>query len=623
MFKNLKIQSRLIILTSFATLMIAVVAFMGLRGIQKAEEGLDAMYEGGEDSIEHLNAIGYLYYINVLDVAQKVRDKIISSAEGVKQINETRNQIPHEWELYLQSGLNDEQKKISDQLYIMIKNAEPVMDKLQAFISQEDLTQLTLFIKKEMYPTFEPIAALLHQLILNHITATRSDYMHGLAEAHSVTILTIIVSAISIFLAIALAAYIVRSITKPLLYAVDVVNKVAAGDTSLELTVHSQDEIGQLLNAMQRMIKSEEHMANASAKVGRGDLNINLEVRSSKDTLGLAIKNMIASTNEMANAIAKIANGDLRIDIQPRSEQDVLGNALKMMVERLRHAIAEIQAEVQVLNTSNQEIVASVTQTSTSTAETAASVAETTTTVEELKQTAQVSTEKAQDVLSNAENTLKVVKSSEQSVNATIEDMNQIQEKMRVISDSIVKLSEHSLAIGEIINTVNDLAEQSNLLAVNAAIEAAKAGDQGKSFGVVAQEIRILAEQSKAATVQVRAILNDIRNATSATVMATEQGSKAVAKGVQQSSQTNAAIQSLSTSMGQAAQAAKQINISSQQQLIGVQQVTIAMTNISQASNQHVEHMKQIEQAVTALNAVGGTLKNLTDQYQLIKAKNS
>ena len=53
----------------------------------------------------------------------------------------------------------------------------------------------------------------------------------------------------------------------------------------------------------------------------------------------------------------------------------------------------------------------------------------------------------------------------------------------------------------------------------------------GKGFGVVAQEVKSLAEQSRQATDRVRAILSDIQKATTAAVMATEQGSKAVEAG--------------------------------------------------------------------------------------------
>lgn len=283
----------------------------------------------------------------------------------------------------------------------------------------------------------------------------------------------------------------------------------------------------------------------------------------------------------------------------------------------LRSLANKLQEEVEVLASAGQEILTSITQTSSGTAETAAAVTETTTTVEELKQTAQLAAEKAKNVSEVSNETMSILKSGEKALDLSIEGMNRIQDGMGTISESIIKLSEQSQTIGKIIDTVNDLAEQSHLLAVNAAIEAAKAGDQGKGFAVVAGEVRSLAEQSKQATFQVRTILSDIQNATSAAVMATEQGSKAVAHGMTQSEQTNAAIRSASSQMTHVVQSASQIALSSQQQLIGVGQVTVAMTNIQEASNQHVENLRQIEAGVQGLNSVGQGLQKLISDYKI------
>jgi methyl-accepting chemotaxis protein len=263
-----------------------------------------------------------------------------------------------------------------------------------------------------------------------------------------------------------------------------------------------------------------------------------------------------------------------------------------------------------------QDIVTSLTHLSSGASETASAVTETTPTVEELKQTANISVEKAKDDLANSQETLQTVTTSETSVMATIDDINQIRDRMQIVSDSILKLSEKSLAIAEIMDSVSDIAEQSNLLAVNAAIESAKAGEIGRSFGVVAQEIRTLAEQSKGATVQVKALLGDIQAATTAAVLANEQGAKAVAKGVEQSTQTSHTIKDLVIKMSRVAQAANQIVLSNQQQLIGTEQITVAMTQINEATNQHVDHLGQIEQAVTTLTQAGSTLMVLTDKYK-------
>ena len=204
-----------------------------------------------------------------------------------------------------------------------------------------------------------------------------------------------------------------------------------------------------------------------------------------------------------------------------------------------------------------------------------------------------------------------------EATSAVVTGMGHIRQQMEAIGASMMRLSEQGQTIGQIIATVDDLAAQSNLLAVNAAIEAAKAGEYGKGFGVVAQEVKSLAEQSRQATDRVRLILGDIQKATTAAVMATEQGSKAVESGSRQTETADESIQSLMGSVTEAAQAATQIAASSQQQLVGMDQVAGAMENIKQASTQNVASARQLENAARNLGELGNRLKSLVENYSV------
>ncbi|HYR59425.1 MAG TPA: CHASE3 domain-containing protein, partial [Chthoniobacteraceae bacterium] len=276
----------------------------------------------------------------------------------------------------------------------------------------------------------------------------------------------------------------------------------------------------------------------AAAKIVEGDINVELAGRRRDDEVGMLVETfqrMCRSLSVLAGRARQITAGDLTAQIKPRSERDVLGNAFANMTAELRRLMQELLDAVNVLASSASEILASTTQLAASAAETAAAVTETTATVEEVKHTSEISTEKAKVVADEAQKAVEVARGGKVAVEQAIEGMGGIRGQMSAVAESILSLSAQSQAIGEIIATVDDLAAQSKLLAVNAAIEAAKAGDEGKGFAVVAQEVRSLAEQSKQATLQVRAILNDIQKATSSAVLATEQGSKAVEIGMRQS----------------------------------------------------------------------------------------
>jgi len=335
----------------------------------------------------------------------------------------------------------------------------------------------------------------------------------------------------------------------------------------------------------------------------------------------LLLNRVIAVPLRMVSGIAeRVASGDLTVTLPAENRSDevgVLTQTFRRMVENLRNLTIEIREGTNVLASSASEIVATTTQVASGAAETATAVSETTTTVEEVKKTAELSSDKARYVSETAQKAMQVSQTGKQAVELSIEGVSRVRQQMEVLAQSIVRLSERGQAIGEVIATVNDLAEQSNLLAVNAAIEAAKAGEQGKGFGVVAQEIKSLAEQSKQATSQVRTILGDIQKATSASVLAAEQGSKAVESGVKQSMEAGEAIKALAQSIAEAAQAATQIAASSRQQQVGMDQVAQAMDNIQQATSQNMAGTKQAETAAHNLSELGQKLKGVIEQYGL------
>ncbi len=366
--------------------------------------------------------------------------------------------------------------------------------------------------------------------------------------------------------------------------------------------------------------KPLNEISSAAERIAAGDLSGSVTVYNREDEVGRlsrTFSQMNHSLQDMAAVAKQIAASDLRVQIKPQSNKDVLGNAFVTMVDNLRRTTSELAEGVNVLASSASEILAATTQVASGAAETGTAITQTTSTVEEVKQTAQVSSQKARAVSDSAQKATQVAQAGRKSVDTSIEGMKKIQTQMDSIAESVVKLSEQSQAIGEIIASVNDLAEQSNLLAVNAAIEAAKAGEHGKGFAVVAQEVKSLADQSKQATAQVRAILSDIQKATTAAVLATEQGSKAVETGVKQSGEAGESIRQLADSITEAAQAATQIAASSQQQLVGTDQVAMAMENIKQASAQNVAGTKQAEIAAHGLHDLGQKLKRLVEQYKM------
>jgi len=580
MLSDLKVKTRFAILIGIIIITRIVVGFVETNSFNIIKDDIDSVYFGSIDDIKLIDEIRNEYAVSLLDIIYQSQNGKISATQAHDSIKEMKTRISDYWAQYIKDAKIHshvlDNSSLSDRIESQMKEVSVALDKFLTTMKENNKEALTKLNMQEVQSLVFPLLKDLYQLIDLHIEETHTDYQDALTSIQSIKLYSLFTFLISTAVVVLIAIWIFVDLAKSLNKANEVIHKLTIGDLNFHIENCSKSELGQMLESM---------------------------------------NTLAAAKRKITDALTEMSQGNLDISITPRSDKDSLGFALVNLIKNLRNIIGEIQLEVADMTTSSQEVVSSVSQIATTSAETAAAVSETTTSIEELKQTAQMSEEKAKDVLANSEETLQIVNTSEKLLQTTIDDMKQISDRMRTISEGIVKLSEHSQTIGDIIDTVNDLAEQSNLLAVNAAIEAAKAGEHGKGFVVVAQEIRTLAEQSKSATIQVRSILNEIQNSTTAAVLATEQGAKAVEKGVKQSAQTNESMQMLAVNVSHATQAANQIVISNQQQFVGIDQVTVAMNNISEASIQLVDNMKQMESAVTSFNEIGENLKGLTDQY--------
>jgi methyl-accepting chemotaxis protein len=322
----------------------------------------------------------------------------------------------------------------------------------------------------------------------------------------------------------------------------------------------------------------------------------------------------------LSDVAAKISEGDLRVDVPIEKRTDEIGRlseAFASMLVSLKDQSSRMIEVVLVLSSVAKELTTTMSQLGDNGFRTSAAVTEVSTTMHQVSQAARLASTKASNVVQTSDQALKTSDLGRDATEKTIDRINVIREQMTLIGETVVKLSEQSRAIEDIVSSVQDLADQSNLLAVNASIEAARAGDQGKGFAVVANEIKTLADESKAATNEIRTILSNTRQCVSAVVMATEQGTKAVESGVEQSRVTGEAIRSLVESVANSAQAAGIINASSNEQLAGTEQASSAMMNIEQAMRENLNVISQVEESAKKLEDLGRSLDQLVNYYRL------
>lgn len=198
---------------------------------------------------------------------------------------------------------------------------------------------------------------------------------------------------------------------------------------------------------------------------------------------------------------------------------------------------------------------------------------------------------------------------NQESVKANIEKMIVLKQKIQIIAELILELSEHTQQIGDIINVVEDIAEQTNMLALNAAVEAARAGENGKGFSVVAGEIRKLADDSKQATAKITSLIKNIQQATSSTVMATEEGTKEIESGVKLADSINIDIESLTKLIGEIKTATEEIYSDSEKQSSSLENIGTVVLTVDNGMKTSLKNLEDNIDKLHSIDEISNTFK--------------
>jgi methyl-accepting chemotaxis protein WspA len=375
---NMKIGTRLGL--AFSLLLIMVLGMVGL-ALSRLESQDNMITSFANTRVPQVVA-SHKWAISVLESGRHMRNIFILD----------QSKIPEEM-----AGLQD-QKKLrkeymsalektidTDQGKALLKN---VVDARALYIPNEDefirlaelkqLDEAKRLLLDKARPEQLKYLAEIYTLIDYEIALSAKDRDAGQGTYHSARTLIITIGVLIMLFGAFFAFWITRSITLPLQIALDVAQRVSAGDLTCHLEVRAKDEIGQLLLALKNMVDS---LANIVGDVQRSSIQVNSSVTEIAATgkEQQATASEIAATTTEIGATSKEISATSRELVKTMSEVSGVADqsatlagsgqaGLSRMEETMRQvldAAGSINAKLAVLNekaTNINQVVTTITK---------------------------------------------------------------------------------------------------------------------------------------------------------------------------------------------------------------------------------------------------------------------
>ena len=284
--------------------------------------------------------------------------------------------------------------------------------------------------------------------------------------------------------------------------------------------------------------------------------------------------------------------------------------ALGTMAAQLDETVRRLAGAGLKLGATVEELQASAEHHRVGTQEQRGSLTQTSTTTEELARSARQVAATAAQVAALAQQSVGAAREGKRSADAFFASIVQVREGNQAVADSVVKLNKRVQQVGKIVDFIDGIADRSDLLALNAELEGTKAGEVGLGFSLVAAEMRRLSESVMSSTREIARLIEEIRDATNAAVMATEAGVKATDVGKTLAQKVSRSFDAILENANLTSDAVRSISLATQQQQAGTDQLALAMGEVLKSTDEGARASEQMTAANADLAKLARELKD-------------
>ncbi|MCT9813429.1 methyl-accepting chemotaxis protein [Acidovorax sp. Be4] len=356
---RLKISTRLTAAFIIMTVLMLILGGVALLGSSTQRAELEEITQRAIPIIRNLNNVtdgGNEQAIQFRNLALFTTEKIQASARA--SIQKNRADIDAEMKALAQLVRSDQGKTMLAEIGKRGTAFSKSGDEFLALLAQGQREEAQTMLEIQLRPVQLEYQRSIRELLDHQTRGSDAASQQAEAAADSLGRQVLVTGAVALVLAIFMAVTITRSITRPLAQAVEVADRVASGDLSGKILVKSQDEMGHLLSALQRMQQSlvqtvtavrgnAQGVAAGSTQIAEG----NSDLSGRTEEQASALEQTAAAMEQLGSAVSHNADNARQANQMAVSASSVAaqgGEVVAKVVETMKsidessHKISDI-----------------------------------------------------------------------------------------------------------------------------------------------------------------------------------------------------------------------------------------------------------------------------------------
>lgn len=347
--------------------------------------------------------------------------------------------------------------------------------------------------------------------------------------------MALIVSATLTLLTVILLVMLNVFVVRPLVALRRTARSAASGESPIRIETYADDEVGQLADWFDEMIRARERDIRALQDQSR---HVSQALRRSEalqrktDAEAAYLQNQF---DRLAEITAHVMHGDLTRHLEVERDDHVgdLMHQINAMVGDLSRMISRIHHAAHRMTTAAVSVASSAEVMSSGARDQSVRACTLADNAHALADEASKVARDVSQVSEQAHSALDVSRRSLNECEASADVMRRVRDSLNTAADTAGAVNQSAKHVFDALSAFSEIADQINLLAFNAAIEAARAGDQGRGFSVVADQMTKVSERATAAVKNISTISDHLRRDASAIIEQTTRESEEVAGALQ------------------------------------------------------------------------------------------